>query len=724
MSAPSAAVRYCDLGLRVLPVAGKVATLHSWPTLATADPAEVDGLPWSTDSNIGVATGAGSGVFVLDVDPAKGGADSLAALIAEHGPLPSTWVVATGGGGEHYYFRHPGGAVKNRQNRPGRGLDIRGDGGYAVAPPSVHPDTGRRYCWAVAPDEHAPADAPDWLLNAIIPDEGPRGSALIVGTLSDSATVKRAAAYLAKMPPSISGNGGHDAAFKAACRLVQGFLLDPAVARALMDEFNQRCQPRWSKAELDHKIADALLEPLPAGKESGYLLNAPAPPGGTEPDGPRYFDLGDDVELGHDLAASIGGPAFAVTDEGEVYAVGGGAAWEIVPEVSLQQRAHTYSGDLRKAGLDKNGEQEWASIRLSAQRAKGIAQIAAVHLAVPGFFAAAPTGAAFADTFVRVEGTRLIYEPLSKEHRVRSTAVAPWPLGRPEDAAVVIEFLRETWAGCPDVEERIDYFLSWVGVALVGLATRYKDSPLLSGDKDTGKSEVLNLVAACFPPESRRSVALHNLAHQYDRAHLAGARLNVVSELPARELFNGEEAKAILSGDTVSARFVHGRVFDLRSRCAHIFAANKLPPTLDAALVGRFVLLDCPNVVPPHRQDRGLAARLEAAAPGFAAAALATVEATLARGYIERPPSSGALAQDWQRSSDPVQEWAEESIEPWEPGRVGSRELFDQFTAWASVNGHKKPLSNKRWSQRMQAIGFVKFTSDGARWRVRRIEPR
>ncbi len=87
------------------------------------------------DANIGIATGAVSGIIVLDVDGEDGEA-SLAALEREHGSLPETPTALTGKG-RHLYFAHPGVPVPNR-TRVAPGLDVRGDGGYVVAPPSTH----------------------------------------------------------------------------------------------------------------------------------------------------------------------------------------------------------------------------------------------------------------------------------------------------------------------------------------------------------------------------------------------------------------------------------------------------------------------------------------------------------------------------------------------------------------------------------------------------------
>ena len=68
---------------------------------------------------------------------------------------------------------------------------------------------------------------------------------------------ERARHYVAKMSPAVSGSGGHDATFKVACVLLQGFDLPRSDARAILDEFNARCEPPWSDRELEHKLNQA-----------------------------------------------------------------------------------------------------------------------------------------------------------------------------------------------------------------------------------------------------------------------------------------------------------------------------------------------------------------------------------------------------------------------------------------------------------------------------------
>jgi hypothetical protein len=116
-------------------------------------------------ANVALATGGASGVIVIDVDPPQG-EHSLERLVAAGYELPETVSVATGSGGFHLYFAAPAFGLGNSAGRlPGvalelAGIDLRADGGYVVAPPSVHV-SGARYSWIAG--ELEPAAAPEWL---------------------------------------------------------------------------------------------------------------------------------------------------------------------------------------------------------------------------------------------------------------------------------------------------------------------------------------------------------------------------------------------------------------------------------------------------------------------------------------------------------------------------------------------------------------------------------
>ena len=108
------------------------------------------------EANIGVRTGEDSGLFVLDVD-------SQEAAEGLKGKIPPDAVVQSTGRGYQVLFKHPGFTVKNSTSEIGPDIDVRGDGGYIVAPPSIHAN-GKRYTWKT---EGEPQEAPEWLLDLL-----------------------------------------------------------------------------------------------------------------------------------------------------------------------------------------------------------------------------------------------------------------------------------------------------------------------------------------------------------------------------------------------------------------------------------------------------------------------------------------------------------------------------------------------------------------------------
>ncbi|MEO3428588.1 bifunctional DNA primase/polymerase [Pelagibius sp. CAU 1746] len=163
----AAALAYGAAGWSVVPMAprGKQPLL-SWLEFQQRRASDEEIRDWFRrwpEANIAVVTGEISNIVVLDIDPRHGGEASLALLEDETGPIPSTVEALTGGGGRHLYFAYPGRRLRNRAGlRPG--IDLRGDGGIIIVPPSVHP-SGKRYTWAAnhSPREADPAPLPERL---------------------------------------------------------------------------------------------------------------------------------------------------------------------------------------------------------------------------------------------------------------------------------------------------------------------------------------------------------------------------------------------------------------------------------------------------------------------------------------------------------------------------------------------------------------------------------
>lgn len=165
------ALLYAAIGWRVMPISrkNKIPCIKRWQEKASLN-TEIIQEWWDKwpRSNIGIATGIGSNLVVLDIDHNKDGEKTLETLIKKHGKLPRTLESITGGGGRHLLFSHPNVNIRNSVNKLGQGLDIRSDGGFIITPPSIHP-TGTTYAWK---DPSLllflpPAPLPDWMISLL-----------------------------------------------------------------------------------------------------------------------------------------------------------------------------------------------------------------------------------------------------------------------------------------------------------------------------------------------------------------------------------------------------------------------------------------------------------------------------------------------------------------------------------------------------------------------------
>jgi len=140
---------------------------------ASDDPVVIDA--WAARyprANIGVACGAISGCLVIDIDPRNGGFKTINELSAKGFRFPRAPEVRSGNGGRHIYLAYVGGLSQGKE-KLGPGVDIKADGGYVVAPPSVIPPSeqgpGGPYRWIVAPKGGPLPAVPQWVIEKLKP---------------------------------------------------------------------------------------------------------------------------------------------------------------------------------------------------------------------------------------------------------------------------------------------------------------------------------------------------------------------------------------------------------------------------------------------------------------------------------------------------------------------------------------------------------------------------
>lgn len=205
---------------------------------ATTDPREVrhDWQRWP-DAGLGLVTGPKSGVFVVEADTAEGhevdGLGNLAALIEQHDDWPETVEALSPSGSWHIYFRWPAaGGIANSTSQVALGVDVRGDGGMVVAPPTMRPGRALPYRWKNPPDRFDLAECPKWLLDLCRKPEplSTRASAAAPRPSLKGAPLDREQAII----QALTGEQWHDAVIRLVGSYVRRGLSDGEI-RTLTD---------------------------------------------------------------------------------------------------------------------------------------------------------------------------------------------------------------------------------------------------------------------------------------------------------------------------------------------------------------------------------------------------------------------------------------------------------------------------------------------------------
>jgi len=362
------ALAYLDRGFSVVPQrAGDKKPCVRWKPFQERLPTREEVTDWLTcqfpDAGLAVVLGPVSNLFVIDVD----GPEAHAALIARLGAEPVAPKVISGSGKPsrfHLFFRHPAVATRAKITPWHPKLEFRGNKGIVVLPPSRH-KSGLRYQWAPGQslDDVALPEVPAAVLAALseraAEDAGQHQQPAkpVLSSPELNQVQKRARAYIAKLPAAIEGQGGDKQTFAAACHMVIGFGLSPADALPLLREYNQRCMPPWTEAELVRKLQEADKRPGPRGtlvhssgqSEPGLQVREEAgAPGQSQPVGQVFAATVPDFVLADWLKAM---PRWVSTDSqgrlklGRPF-IGGGFHWAIHLAVLAQRSARVILPDV------------------------------------------------------------------------------------------------------------------------------------------------------------------------------------------------------------------------------------------------------------------------------------------------------------------------------------------------------------------------------------------
>lgn len=661
-------------------------------------------------ANYGIATG--KGVFVLDVDGPRG-FKSLKRLQAKYGPLPATAKVITANG-FHFYLRADGLGVRNSVSKIASGIDVRGDGGYAVGPGSIHPDgIVYRFAKGRSFDEVAIAKAPRWLRQLIMrssksPKAASSAKPTQLTTIPEGER-NRASAYvaaalgreldrLAKAPNHHRNDTLNRCAFSLGQLLpyrllsrevVEGKLTDTAQAIGLDDE------------EIEATIKSGLNAGLQNPRRLPFLEE------GDEPDAVagdglpnkkvtrRLAQLGEtDSDNAQRLAIRFSDLILYVKGRG--WFAYDGKRWRSAAIHELIRHATTTARLIKGEAkhLADGGAKERrrkfsvASLSKSAlermiELAKGLVAVEAERLDSDPWQLNVDNGTVDLRT-----GELEPHDP-----RDLLTQIAQVQFDNKAKAPLFMAFLRRITVD--DKGLRL-YIRNCVGYSLTG-DTREQVLFFCHGKSGrNGKSTFVNCIRDMLGDYGSHTPTESLMAKQYDNAisndlaRLVGKRLVTAVEANFSKQLDEAKLKGMTGGEKITARFLRHEFFEFQPVFKLWFAANDRPRvrSTDTALWRRIRVIPFNVTIPEDELDKDLPSKLRHEWPGILAWAVRGCVAWQKDG-LQVPGAVKDAGTDWADEADHVRRFVLETLVN-DPGQsVGAQELYDHYARWCSRNGEQ-----------------------------------
>lgn len=417
----------------------------------------------------------------------------------------------------------------------------------------------------------------------------------------------------------------------------------------------------------------------------------------------RVLSRGDDAELAQLLLTDlqkIAGGVVPVYDVGKFW-VWKKNVWEPYEQARLLNIIATY------AGLPIAGEKKAKPLKITKNLAMGSILFASAACAHDGFFLNAPTGIPFKNGFMQLIDCEVAFKPHAPEYRQRY--VLDFDYDPHATAPKWESFMSEVFLCAPsqeDADARKSLLMEGIGASLMGLGPKYQKAFLLLGSGSNGKSTAMKLIKELFPPHVVGSVSPHEFKSPHYRAALATKMVNLVSEIPHKDLHQTPEIKAIITGDEVSSEQKYKDPTTIHSPATHFFAANELPETSDLSdgFFRRFAILLFDRKFKDEEKDEDMPEKLLKDRSGIANLAIKSMLAMVERGHYTMPPSSHECTRKWREDNDQVRRFVSECLTVTIDYDTSIGAIYEAYKKWASAKG-VGALSEVKLSNRLQEMG-------------------
>lgn len=691
------ALHYAEMGLAVFPLVcrDKVPAVVGGCKVATTERTTIERW-WDKNPqyNIGIATGnksSGLVVIDLDVDKNKGidGYDVLRDWQNKHGKLPETWQSITGRGGYHYFYKD---AIVH-SNRVGlyEGVDIRGEGGYIVAPPSVHPN-GNIYEWEQGPEEYEIAQV-DNIVNDFLKGEKQRRD-------SEHKTNF-------KVPELIPEGKRVDTIVRLIASLRTKGLDDDAIKAAVRVENEKRCNPPLKEKELEKAVFPALKRDWQVNSHYYNNFNAMNENDNkyvnevlkklNELNAVERFPMNDRGSA--DLFATVFMDVSRYNPTKKDWMYYDGTRWVADQEgMRAKRNAKTLADALVRYSVtvslpdDKRQSYIKYAAGMMNYRSRNVMVTDAKDL---NFFD--NTELDKDDFLLNCKNCVLDLsgdQPKELEHKA-DLLLSKICNANYNPAATCTLWEKTVNEIMQGDSSKIEYLQKMSGRFLTGDTSEEEFYIFFGATTRNGKSTITELLlyllgdyATTISPESLAiKVNKDSRTASPDIAKLAGTRFVVASEPPRRMLFDSSLVKTLTGRDTVSARFLHENEFQFKPKFKLILNSNYLPVISDKTVFSsnRVKVIPFERHFTEKEQNKHLKEQLQQEIDGILNWCIQGLSLYRKEG-LEPPTAVQIATHEYSEDSDKIGKFISECLEKSDQN-LAAKDVYEKYSQWCNDCG-------------------------------------
>lgn len=691
------ALHYAEMGLAVFPLAcrDKVPAVVGGCKVATTKRTTIERW-WDKNPqyNIGIATGnksSGLVVIDLDVDKNKGidGYDVLRDWQNKHGKLPETWQSITGRGGYHYFYKD---AIVH-SNRVGlyEGVDIRGEGGYIVAPPSVHPN-GNIYEWEQGPEEYEIAQV-DNIVNDFLKGEKQRRDS------EDKTNFK--------VPELIPEGERVDTIVRLIASLRTKGLDDDAIKAAVRVENEKRCNPPLKEKELEKAVFPALKRDWQVNSPYYNNFNAMNENDNkyvnevlkklNELNAVERFPMNDRGSA--DLFATVFMDVSRYNPTKKDWMYYDGTRWvadqegmrakrnaKTLADVLVRYSATVFLPDDKRQSYIKYtaGMMNYRSRNVMVTDAKDLNFFENMELDKDDFLLNCK------NCVLDLSGD----QPKALEHSA-DLLLSKLCNANYNPAATCTLWEKTVNEIMQGDTEKIKYLQKMSGRLLTGDTSEEEFYIFFGATTRNGKSTITELLlyllgdyATTISPESLAIKAnKDSRTASPDIAKLAGTRFVVASEPPRRMLFDSSLVKTLTGRDTVSARFLHENEFQFKPKFKLILNSNYLPVISDKTVFSsnRVKVVPFERHFTEKEQNKHLKEQLQQEIDGILNWCIKGLQLYRKEG-LEPPVAVQNATHEYSEDSDKVGKFISECLVKTNQN-LAAKDVYEKYSQWCNDCG-------------------------------------